>query len=108
MKEITLPKVRSDVRHSWYLYPILVNREFLKIGRSEFIEALRAKNIGTSVHFIPVHLQPYYRDKFNYKKGDFENTEYVYDRVISLPIHSAMSLTDAQDVVAAVKKIAQH
>src|SRR3989339_521517 len=65
MKEITLPKVRSDVRHSWYLYPILVNREFLKIGRSEFIEALRAKNIGTSVHFIPVHLQPYYRDKFN-------------------------------------------
>jgi dTDP-4-amino-4,6-dideoxygalactose transaminase len=106
--EIIIPKVKDKVRHSWYLYPILINQEFLKIKRDKFIEALKAENIGASVHFIPVHLHPFYKKKFGFKKGDFPNSEYVYNRIVSLPIHSAMSFNDAKDVVRAVKKIINY
>lgn len=103
--QITPQKVLSGMRHTWYLYPVLINIDSLKINRAEFIEALKAENIGASVHFIPIHFHPYYKKALGLKKGDFPNTEYVYERVISLPIHSTMSLADARDVVMAVKKI---
>lgn len=105
IKEIVTPKRAPFGTHTYYLYPILIDREKLRIGRDEFIEALRAENIGTSVHFIPVHLHPYYRKTFGFKRGDFPVTEYVYDRVVSLPVHARMSMRDARDVIAAVKKI---
>lgn len=106
--EITTPEVKNNVRTTWYLYPILINKDLLKIDRGQFIEALKAENIGTSVHFIPVHFHHYYKKKFNFKKGDFPNTEYVYERLISLPIHSAMSFKDVKDVIIAVKKIVNY
>lgn len=108
MPEITPPKVLKNLRHVWYLYPILINNDLLKIDRAEFIEALKAENIGTSVHFIPIHMHPYYKKKFGFKKGDFPNTESVYERIISLPIHSKMTLKDAKDVVGAIKKIINY
>jgi len=80
----------------------------LNIDRNKFIEVLKAENIGASVHFIPVHFHPYYKKTFKFKKGDFPNTEYVYERVISLPIHSTMSLEDAEDVISAIKKIVNY
>ena len=58
---ITIPTVKSYATHAWHLYPIQVNPELLSINRNKFIEALKAENIGTSVHFIPLHLHPYYR-----------------------------------------------
>lgn len=108
MPQIIFPKPGKNIKHSWYLYPILINDKLLKIDRNKFIEALKAENIGTSVHFIPVHLHPYYRDKFNFKKGDFPNAEYVFDRIISLPIYSAMSFNDVKDVILAIKKIINY
>lgn len=103
--ELRIPKVKKNIRHTWYLYPILINKELLKIDRAKFIQALKAENIGSSVHFIPVHFHPYYKNAFGFQKGDFPNAEYVYERLISLPIHSTMSMEDAHDVVAAIKKI---
>ena len=64
-----------------------------------------AENIGTSVHFIPVHLHPYYRDTFNFKRGDYPNAEYIFDRIISLPMNPTMTKKDMEDVVKAVRKI---
>lgn len=61
MPQIVLPKPELSIKHSWYLYPILINDKFLKINRNKFIEALKAENIGTSVHFIPVHMPPIIR-----------------------------------------------
>jgi dTDP-4-amino-4,6-dideoxygalactose transaminase len=90
------------------LYPILLDLSLLQVDRSQFVEALRAENIGTSVHFIPVHLHPYYRDRFNFKPDDFPNSESVYQREISLPIYPRMVGSDVEDVIAAVTKVVKH
>jgi dTDP-4-amino-4,6-dideoxygalactose transaminase len=57
------------------------------------------------VHFIPVHLHPYYRDTFGFKRGDFPNAEYIFDRIISLPLSPVLSKKDTEDVVKAIRKI---
>jgi len=105
LPEIRVPVVRKYVKHARHLYSIMLDLDKLKIDRGQFFKALDAENIGTSVHFIPVHLHPYYRDKFNFKRGDYPNSEYVFDRIISLPLHPAMTKKDKEDVVMAVKKI---
>ena len=105
MPEITLQKVKKDRKHSFYLYPILINSQLLKINRDQFIEAMKAEGIGLSVHFIPVHMHPYYKKTFGFKNNDFPNTEKVFKKIVSLPIHSGMSDNDAKDVILAVKKI---
>lgn len=108
MKEITIPFVKDNIKHAWHLYVIKIVAEKLKINRNQFIEALKAENIGTSVHFIPAHLQPYYRDTFGFKKGDFPNAEYAFERVISLPLFPKMSDEDVKDVINSVKKIVEY
>ncbi len=108
VSEIVIPRVRPDVEHSWHLYPILVNTDALSIDRKQFSDALKAENIGTSVHFIPIHLHPFYRQTFGFKEGDFPETEYVYNRIVSLPLYPRMSAEDSADVVAAVRTIAQY
>jgi UDP-4-amino-4,6-dideoxy-N-acetyl-beta-L-altrosamine transaminase len=105
MPEIHTPVVRPDVRHAWHLYVIGLDLERLTINRAQFIEALRAEKIGTSVHFIPVHLHPYYRQTFGYRPGDFPNAERAYERIVSLPLYPNMSEEDVRDVIAAVTRI---
>lgn len=105
LQEIKVPTTRKYVKHARHLYSILIDIDRLKINREQFFKALDAENIGTSVHFIPVHLHPYYRDKFHFKRGDYPNAEYIFDRIISLPLHPALTKKDAQDVVKAVRKI---
>ena len=105
MPEIQAPTVNPGVRHAWHLYVIQIDLERLAVDRAQFINALRAENIGTSVHFIPVHLQPYYRETFGYKRGDFPNAERIYDRIVSLPLYPRMTEGDVRDVIAAVKKV---
>ena len=105
--EILTPIVNAGIRHAWHLYVILLNLEMMTIDRARFIEELREINIGTSVHFIPIHLHPYYRDSLGYRQGDFPNAEWVYDRCISLPIYPKMSPRDVEDVIVAVRHVAQ-
>lgn len=105
---LEVPRPRPEVRSAWHLFPILLNLDRLRIDRARFIEALRAENIGTSVHFIPLHLQPVYQRRFGFRRGDFPVAESVYERILSLPLYPAMTAADAQDVVDAVVKIATH
>jgi dTDP-4-amino-4,6-dideoxygalactose transaminase len=105
---ITIPHVAQDVQHAWHLYIIQLDLEQLQIGRSEFVELLKKMNIGTSVHFIPLHLHPYYRDTFGYRPEDFPNASAVFERIISLPIYPKMTEADVQDVIDAVREIARH
>jgi dTDP-4-amino-4,6-dideoxygalactose transaminase len=106
--EIEIPSAREHVRHAWHLYTVLIRLEKLTIDRAQFIEQLHGENIGTSVHFIPLHLQPYYRETFGLKQGDFPKAEYVYDRIISLPLYPKMTEEDVADVVNAVKNVVQR
>ncbi len=105
LPEIKTQATRNYVRHARHLYSILLDLDNLKIGRDEFFKALDAENIGASVHFIPVHLHPYYKERFGFERGDFPNAEYIFDRIISLPLSPALAKKDAEDVVKAVKKI---
>lgn len=104
MPEVQVPLANAGLRHAWHLYVIQLNLERLTIDRAEFIEALRAENIGTSVHFVPLHLHPYYRDQFGYRRGDYPNAERIYDRMISLPLYPKMTEEAMQDVIAAVQR----
>jgi dTDP-4-amino-4,6-dideoxygalactose transaminase len=105
---ITVPYVMQEVQHAWHLYIIQLDLEQLRIGRSEFVELLKQENIGTSVHFIPLHLHPYYRDTFGYRPEDFPNASAIFARIISLPIYPKMTEADVQDVIGAVRNIASH
>ena len=101
------PTERPDVEHAWHIYALRLNLDQLSIDRSRFIEALKARNIGTSVHFIPLHLHPYYRDKYNYQPDDFPVAYREYQRLVSLPLNLRMSDQDVQDVIEAVADVVE-
>lgn len=92
--------------HPYHLYILRLNLETLKIDRNQFISHLREANIGTSVHWIPLHMHPYYRETYGYQPQDYPIAYREYQRIISLPIYSAMSDQDVKDVIEAVKDIA--
>ena len=85
-EELILYRVKDDRISSWHLYPLKLNLETLKIDRNQFIEELKKRGIGTSVHFIPLYKFSYYKKHFNYRLKDFLNSEWVFERVFSLPI----------------------
>ena len=99
------PTVREDVNPAWHLYPIRLDLDHLSVDRSQIFRALRAENIGVNVHYIPVHLHPYYRQRFGYRGGEFPIAEDAYARLISLPMFHGMSDQDVNDVVLAVRKV---
>jgi perosamine synthetase len=105
---VVAPVVRPDVNPAWHLYPIRLDLTKLSAGRSELFQGLRAENIGVNVHYIPVHLHPYYRDRFGYTGGEFPVAEAAYDRLISLPMFHGMRDNDVEDVVCAVRKVVMH
>jgi perosamine synthetase len=99
------PSVREDVNPAWHLYPVRFDLDQLKTDRGQIFRALRAENIGINVHYIPVHLHPYYRDQFGYQGGEYPLAESAYERLISLPMFHGMSDQDMQDVIHAVAKV---
>jgi len=99
------PKMRPDVNPAWHLYPIRVNPAQLNADRAHIFRALRAENIGVNVHYIPVPLHPYYRDRFGYQAGEYPVAEAAYEQLISLPMFHGMSDGDVEDVIAAVRKV---
>jgi dTDP-4-amino-4,6-dideoxygalactose transaminase len=109
-----LPGLATPVRHSdrdhvYHLYVVRLDPSCLGIDRAEFIDALKDHNIGTSVHFIPVHLHPFYRERFGYRRGDLPAAEAIYDRIVSLPLYPRMTEEDVNDVIRAVGRIvAEH
>ncbi|XRL85419.1 DegT/DnrJ/EryC1/StrS family aminotransferase [Bacillus subtilis] len=100
------PFVHDDGRHAWHLYVLQVDEKKAGVTRSEMITALKDEyNIGTSVHFIPVHIHPYYQKQFGYKEADFPNAMNYYKRTLSLPLYPSMSDDDVDDVIEAVRDI---
>jgi len=102
------PRVLQDRESSWHLYILRLDLDKLRIDRNQFINALAQHGIGASVHFIPLHLQPYYQREFGYRFGDFPNAESQYLRSISLPIYPTMSESEIERVIAAVTNIARE
>lgn len=103
-----LPPRDSANMNSWHLYPLRLRLERLGITRDAFIEQLKAANIGTSVHFIPLHLHSFYQKRLGHRPEEFPNALRAFESEISLPIYPGMSEADVQDVIAAVLDIAQR
>lgn len=104
--EIGIPvSHQADRNHVYHLYAIRLDTAKLAIDRSQFMDQLRAENVGTSVHFIPVHLHPFYQENLGYRRGDFPNAEALFDRIVSLPLYPRMTEGDIQYVVDAVRQV---
>jgi dTDP-4-amino-4,6-dideoxygalactose transaminase len=105
--ELEVPTVRDHVGHAWHLYTLRLNSG-LSIGRDEFIECLKKANVGTSVHFIPLHVHPYYKALYGYHAEDLPNAFDEYRREISLPIYSKMTDFDVRSVIDAVANVVEQ
>jgi perosamine synthetase len=103
---ITLSKVRDDVSHAYHLYIIKLKLEEMReIDRMFIFKALRAEGIGVNVHYIPVHLHPFYRNRYGTKKGQCPVAEMAYNQILSLPIFPRMTNHDIDDVIKAINKV---
>lgn len=96
---------RNDVQHAYHLYVVLFDTEKLDKSRNVIFKTLRDNNIGVNVHYIPVHLHPYYQQKLGTKHGLCPVAESAYERLITLPIFPQMTESDVDDVVVAVKQL---
>ena len=97
---VLLPRVRDNVKPSWHLFPIRVDAATLNADRGRVLRALRSENIGVNVHYIPVHLQPYYRRR--YGELALPGAESYYARCLSLPLFPGMADGDVGRVVEAL------
>ena len=105
LPEVTVPVRRPESSHTFHLYPVRIAAAGLRLGRNEIIEELGRCNIGTSVHFIPVHMHPYYRDTYGYAAEDFPTASRIFAEMISLPLYPAMTEADVASVCRAVHAI---
>ena len=96
------PKEHKNSIHAWHLYIIkIINNEW-SIGRNELIVELNNKGIGTSVHYIPIHMHSYYRNKYGYKPSDFINSEKLSESVISLPLYPDLKEVEVSYIVNSI------
>ena len=90
--------------HARHLYTLLVDIDRLRVGRDQIVEDLKQEGIGTGIHFISLHLHPYYRDRFGFSPDDFPEARHISERTISLPLSARLTAQDVDDVIAAVRK----
>ena len=105
LPSVVVPSVRPNVSPAWHLYPIRLSPSRLRADRGSIFRALRAENIGVNVHYIPVHLHPYYRERFGYQGGEYPVAEAAYEQLISLPMFHGMTDRDVEDVIVAVRRV---
>jgi len=91
--------------HARHLFTLLLRLEHLTADRDTIMQALHRENIGTGIHYVALHLHPYYAETFGLKRGDFPDAEWVSDRTISLPFSTKLTDRDVEDVIAAVRKV---
>ncbi|MFW9988899.1 MAG: UDP-4-amino-4,6-dideoxy-N-acetyl-beta-L-altrosamine transaminase [Candidatus Odinarchaeota archaeon] len=103
--EIIIPYVKNNIKHSWHLYVIQLELEALRVSRDHIFKALRGENIGVNVHYIPVHYHSYYMNKFGLSKGILPNVEWLFPRVLTIPLFPRMSDEDVYDVINALEKV---
>jgi dTDP-4-amino-4,6-dideoxygalactose transaminase len=104
---IETPIVHEDRNHSYHLYVIRLNLDQVQIDRSRFIKELNRRNIGASVHFIPIHMHTFYREYLGDITGRLGRSEAIYERLVSLPLYPAMEKNDVEAVIAATADVVQ-
>ncbi len=100
------PTSRPEVGHAWHLYTLRLQLDALEIGRDQFIDELTKRNIGTSVHFIPIHHHKFYAEKYGFDPELFPVATAAFRSEVSLPIYPSMTDEDINDVIEAVSDVA--
>ncbi|MEO8425617.1 MAG: DegT/DnrJ/EryC1/StrS family aminotransferase, partial [Verrucomicrobiota bacterium] len=100
--ELILPQAQPNRIHSWHLYVIRLKLDRLKIDRAQFITELKQRGIITSVHWMPLHMHPYYREKYAWQPDAIPVAYREYQRMLSLPLTSTLTENDVEDVISAV------
>ncbi|HXJ47525.1 MAG TPA: DegT/DnrJ/EryC1/StrS aminotransferase family protein [Candidatus Acidoferrum sp.] len=108
LDELQRPAERPDVESAWHIYLLRLNLERLKIDRAAFIDELRKRNIGTSVHFIPIDQHSFYRDRYGLRPEDFPIAHREFERMLSLPLSPAHTDQDVADVIEAVTDVVRQ
>jgi len=108
LEELDRPVERDNIESAWHIYLLRLRLDRLRINRDAFIEALRARKIGTSVHFIPVHEHSYYRERYGFKPDDFPVAQREFERMLSLPLSPAHTDQDVADVIEAVTEVVRQ
>ena len=94
-----------ETKHAFHLYTLLLDINHLNVTRDDFLNEMAKRNIGVGVHYIALHLHPFYQKTYGYKKGDFPNAEWISERTVSLPLSAKLSDSDVHDVIEAVVTI---
>ncbi len=102
---LLLPTTRAHVGHAWHLYVLRLRLDRLRIDRDAFVEALREQGIGASVHFTPVHMHSFYRDRYGYAPGDFPVAHEAFQCMLSLPLHPRLTEENIDTVTGAVRAL---
>jgi dTDP-4-amino-4,6-dideoxygalactose transaminase len=97
------PRPAAGEVHSWHLYVLRLTDD-APIGRDALIEALYAAGIGCSVHYIPLHLHPYWRERYDLQAADFPHSQRAYERMLSVPLYTRMTEDDVRRVAAALRQ----
>ena len=105
VEEIIVPQVQPDRIHSWHLYAIRLKLDRLKIDRAQFITELTQRGVGTSVHWMPLHMHPYYRETYGYAPRDLPVACSLYPQLITLPLYPDMTEGEVQCVCDSIKEI---
>jgi perosamine synthetase len=105
---LELPRTLAEVEHAWHLYVVRVDAEQAAIGRDELIERLREAGIGTSVHFIPLHLHSYYRDAYGARPEDFPVATQAAQQILSLPLYPDMQPSDVEYVAETLARLVRR
>ena len=95
--------VEPDTRHAHHLYTLLLNIDRLNMSRDDFLDEMTKRKIGVGVHYIALHLHPYYQEAFGYKQGDFPNAEWISERTVSLPLSVKLRDEDVERVIREVE-----
>jgi UDP-4-amino-4,6-dideoxy-N-acetyl-beta-L-altrosamine transaminase len=99
IENLKIPKAQSDIEHSYHLYPLQIDFEKIFLTKVQFFEKIKKAGIILQVHYIPIHLQPYYRKKYGFQKGEFPISENFYYNELSLPIYPDLSINDISLVI---------
>jgi perosamine synthetase len=104
VEHVELPAEPPNRVHSWHLFPIRLNLDKLSIDRNQFIEEIRSRSVGCSVHWRPLHLHPYYEETFAWRAGHLPVASREWARIVSLPLFPGMTLEEREYVVHVVKE----
>ena len=99
------PSPQPDSIHAYHLYTPMIDIDELGKNRDWVLDAMTAENIGMGVHYVPIHLHPFYRKMFGWQKGQFPNAEWIGERTISLPLSAGLDKNDVEDVCRAFCKV---